>query len=258
MNGSFGYHDGRELRAGAPRPPARALRAGGHAGMAQRAAHEASLAPDGPPVADRDERQAALVARSLLAAVDPSPGLARRLRAAVREATRARLRAVAFATPLGWYAVAYTDAAVVRVLGPRASAEACYAELRATYGELTVQEITRDDVGGRTACKLAEYHAGRRVQFDEPLDLDRVTPFTRDVLLATARIPYGQVRPYAWVARESGHPRAVRAVGQALHVNPWAPMIPCHRVVASGGGLGGYAKGPEMKRWYLRLEGYPA
>jgi methylated-DNA-[protein]-cysteine S-methyltransferase len=167
-----------------------------------------------------------------------------------------QVRLLALPTPVGWYGIAYHDGGLLLISGPQAGIEETYARLRAAVGDAIIQQTPRDDVGHRAAEALAAYHQGQRVAFDLPLDLSVVSPFTRDVLLATARIPYGEVRPYAWVASEAGHPKAVRAAGNALHRNPWAPIVPCHRVVASNNSLGGYAKGLEMKRWYLRLEGY--
>ncbi|MDQ1444588.1 MAG: methylated-DNA-[protein]-cysteine S-methyltransferase [Acidimicrobiaceae bacterium] len=89
-------------------------------------------------------------------------------------------------------------------------------------------------------------------------DLRIVTPFERDVLECTARIPAGEARPYGWVAREIGRPGAVRAVGTALKHNPVPLLIPCHRVVRSDGRIGEYALGgPGNKRLLLTLEGVP-
>lgn len=93
-------------------------------------------------------------------------------------------------------------------------------------------------------------------QPDLPLDLSMLTRFTDAALRATMRIPRGEVRPYAWVAREIGRPRAVRAVGSALGNNPLPFVVPCHRVVKADGRVGEYgAGGPEAKRRMLRLEG---
>ena len=72
---------------------------------------------------------------------------------------------------------------------------------------------------------------------------EAVTPFQRKVYEVVLKIPRGQVRSYGWVARKIGNPRASRAVGQALTKNQWAPHIPCHRVVAGDGSLGGYSAG---------------
>ncbi len=88
-----------------------------------------------------------------------------------------------------------------------------------------------------------------------PYDLRGVSSFGRSVLSKTAEIPPGEVRPYAWVAREIGRPAAVRAVGTALARNPVPVLIPCHRVVRSDGTIGQYAYGPERKQVILRSEG---
>ena len=195
-------------------------------------------------------------ARTLLGSIEMPAALEERLSTVAKEHLTGQLRARTFQTPLGWAGLAYSDGGIVLIRrAQRSAAEAC-ERLREKLGDFVIQERPRDDVGRSAVDKLIAYHAGRRVEFDEPLDLSLVTPFTRQVLLATARIPYGEVRPYAWVARRMRRPKAARAVGQALHVNPLAPIIPCHRVIASDNTLGGYGGGPEAKRWLLRLEGY--
>lgn len=88
------------------------------------------------------------------------------------------------------------------------------------------------------------------------VDLSRLTPFQRKVLGATRRIPRGETRTYGWVARACGSPRSSRAVGGALHINPVPLFIPCHRVTAAGGKLGGFGAGLPMKRLLLALEGF--
>jgi O-6-methylguanine DNA methyltransferase len=91
------------------------------------------------------------------------------------------------------------------------------------------------------------------------VDLGSLTEFERSVLRKTMEIPHGEVRPYAWVAREIGRPRAVRAVGTALANNPIPFVIPCHRVVRADGHIGEYgAGGPEAKRAVLAAEGVDA
>jgi O-6-methylguanine DNA methyltransferase len=86
------------------------------------------------------------------------------------------------------------------------------------------------------------------------LDLRGLTDFERDVLTATSRIPAGQTRPYGWVAREAGRPRAVRAVGSVLARNPVPLLVPCHRVVRADGLLGDYMFGSAHKEQLLRAE----
>jgi methylated-DNA-[protein]-cysteine S-methyltransferase len=103
--------------------------------------------------------------------------------------------------------------------------------------------------------ELDEYFAGRRRRFEVTLDWSLITPFARRVLRMTAAIPYGGHLSYAEVAAEAGSPRGARAAGNALGSNPIPIVIPCHRVLHSGGGLGGYGGGLERKRYLLELEG---
>ncbi len=106
------------------------------------------------------------------------------------------------------------------------------------------------------ADQLRAYFAGAATHFDIALDLSRVTPFQASVFEVTRRILAGSVWTYGQVARAIGKPQASRAVGQALRRNPIPIVIPCHRVIASDGSLGGYSGGGlANKRLLLRLEG---
>ena len=91
--------------------------------------------------------------------------------------------------------------------------------------------------------ELDEYFQGRRTSFDLPLDWQLTRGFNRQVLRRTAQIPYGEVSTYQRVAEAAGSPRAYRAAGNALGSNPIPIVVPCHRVLATGGGLGGYGGG---------------
>jgi len=102
--------------------------------------------------------------------------------------------------------------------------------------------------------ELGEYFEGKRAFFSVPVDLSATPDFQKKVLAAASRIPFGEVRPYAWVAQRIGHPRAVRAVGTALGRNPVPFIVPCHRVLQTGGGLGGYLFGTDVKSRLLSLE----
>jgi len=82
----------------------------------------------------------------------------------------------------------------------------------------------------------------------------KLTPFTRRVYQAVLSIPLGQVRTYKWVAKKIGSPKACRAVGQVLKRNPYPLIIPCHRVIASSGKIGGYSRGKKIKEILLNLE----
>lgn len=101
--------------------------------------------------------------------------------------------------------------------------------------------------------EIEEFLNGRRLEFTVPLDL-KGTAFQMRVWKELRKIPYGETRSYADIARAVGRPRAYRAVGMANHWNPVAIIIPCHRVVASDGSLGGYAGGLEMKARLLEIE----
>ena len=103
--------------------------------------------------------------------------------------------------------------------------------------------------------ELDEYFAGRRTEFETPIDWSHLAGFTRKVLRATARIAFGETSTYAGVASRAGSPRAMRAAGNALGANPMPVIVPCHRVLRTGGALGGYTGGIERKEYLLRLEG---
>jgi methylated-DNA-[protein]-cysteine S-methyltransferase len=103
--------------------------------------------------------------------------------------------------------------------------------------------------------QLDEYFAGRRHRFEVGIDWSLAGEFGRAVLRRTSEVPYGSTTTYATIARAIGHPSANRAVGNALGANPLCVVVPCHRVVRSTGGLGGYAGGLPAKELLLRLEG---
>jgi methylated-DNA-[protein]-cysteine S-methyltransferase len=106
----------------------------------------------------------------------------------------------------------------------------------------------------RARGELAEYLAGRRTYFSVPTDLEGIGDFQASVLADAARIPYGETVSYAELARRIGHPRASRAVGNALGANPVPVVIPCHRIIRSDGTWGHYAFGGAMKTALLDLE----
>jgi len=103
--------------------------------------------------------------------------------------------------------------------------------------------------------QVLEYFAGRRNQFDLPLDLSHGTPFQQAVWQALLGIARGQTTRYGALAMQIGLPRAVRAVGAAVGRNPLSVVVPCHRVLGADGNLTGYAGGLERKAWLLNLEG---
>jgi methylated-DNA-[protein]-cysteine S-methyltransferase len=120
----------------------------------------------------------------------------------------------------------------------------------------------RDALGRRIEAELREYFAGGRRTFQVPVAPEG-TPFQQRVWAALCAIPYGETRSYAQLAEAVGSPRAFQAVGQANRRNPIPIVIPCHRVLSSSGGIGGYLGEPEggpgtaLKEWLLGLEGGP-
>lgn len=104
--------------------------------------------------------------------------------------------------------------------------------------------------------QVVEYFAGKKVRFNVKVDLSSQTPFRTEVLESCRRIPYGQTASYGNLAGAVGKPGAARAVGGAMAHNPFPLVIPCHRVLTSGGGIGGFSsrEGVEEKKRLLRLE----
>ncbi len=153
-------------------------------------------------------------------------------------------------SPIGPLLVAVTRRGLVRI--GLDHHDRVLAELSARLSPRMLEAPARlDPVRGQ----LDEYFAGDRHRFDIPFDWSLITGFRAEVLRATARIPYGQTSSYGAIAAALGKPGAARAAGQALGGNPIPIVIPCHRVVRAGGGLGGYAGGTERKEILLRLEG---
>jgi methylated-DNA-[protein]-cysteine S-methyltransferase len=157
-------------------------------------------------------------------------------------------------TPLGPLALAVTDRGLARVAFGHGDA-AFAAELRRRLEADVVESSAKLT---SVVAEIERYFAGKGRNIDLRVDLAAVTPFQRRVLLAARRVPAGRVVSYGDIARRIGRPRASRAVGQALARNPVPIVIPCHRVVTSGGGLGGYTGGLGIKKKLLAIEGtYP-
>ncbi|MBO4763192.1 MAG: methylated-DNA--[Candidatus Methanomethylophilaceae archaeon] len=118
---------------------------------------------------------------------------------------------------------------------------------------LPEMDVSESEVIAEAFGQMDEYLSGKRKEFDLPLDYG-VTGFRRSVLEEIERIPYGETRTYKDIAVAVGSPRAYMAVGAACGANPLPIIIPCHRVLPAGGGIGNYAGGEALKRRLLEHE----
>ncbi len=155
-------------------------------------------------------------------------------------------------SPFGALLLVATKRGLARVAFPEEDADAVLQRLATRISPRIVRASSPLEAARR---ELDEYFDGRRTQFELALDWTLVGPFGRRVLGAASRIPYGGSLTYAQVAAQVGSPRGSRAAGNALGANPIPIVVPCHRVLRSGGALGGYAGGLERKRLLLELEG---
>jgi len=153
-------------------------------------------------------------------------------------------------TDAGWMGILVSKRGLVRITLPQRSAQEAHQLLGDSTNRATLSPHLFDDLTER----LRIYFRNHQATFPDKLDLSRATPFQRKVWEVTRLIPSGETRSYAWVANQIKRPQALRAVGQALSRNPLPIIIPCHRVVASNGKLGGYSGGIETKRQLLFLE----
>ena len=193
--------------------------------------------------------------RAARATSDPA-ALQRLRRALAEEAARADLIDVAFErheTPLGTIVVGATREGLVRIGLPSEDEGEVLQQLADRLSPRILRASSEALV--LTRRQLDEYFARARRRFDIPLDWRLATGFRREVLRATAAIPYGETSSYRDVATRAGSPNAVRAAGTALATNPLPIVVPCHRVLRTGGGLGQYRGGPEAKAALLALEG---
>ena len=156
--------------------------------------------------------------------------------------TKPPLQSYCLATPVGQVRVELSARGLRSLTLPRGRAR------RRHKGAVVLDALLR-----RLQRDLRDYFEGKAVELRHPLDLDGATPFQRAVWRALRRIPHGQTRTYAQIARAIGRPRACRAVGAACGSNPLPLLIPCHRVVG-GNGVGGFSAGRGWKKFLLDLE----
>ena len=153
--------------------------------------------------------------------------------------------------PIGTLRIASTRRGLAYVELPHASGRGLDGWLRRRAPDARCEE--GDELNRAAATQILQYLEGKRTEFDLPLDL-RGTPFQRRVWEKLLDIPYGETRSYRDIARAVHRPRALRAVGNANGANPVSLVVPCHRVVTSGGKLGGYAGGLSLKAHLLAME----
>jgi methylated-DNA-[protein]-cysteine S-methyltransferase len=155
-------------------------------------------------------------------------------------------------SPFGPLLLAQTRRGLVRVGLPNQDSEELLVDLSERVSPRVLEAPAELDAARR---ELDLYFEGKLDHFDLPLDWQLSDGFRQRVLRAINRIPYGQTRSYTEMARKAGNERAVRAAGTACGSNPIPLVVPCHRVLRTGGALGGYGGGLPMKRALLELEG---
>ena len=155
-------------------------------------------------------------------------------------------------SPLGTLLIAASDAGVVEITFGRNTSHQEFLGHMVDRGfdpiadQRAIQPVVR---------QLSEYFQGSRNVFDVPVDFSGLTPFAKDVLQATAAVPFGGVATYSEIARKIANPGASRAVGNALGRNPVPIILPCHRVVPADHSIGNYTGGVDIKVSLLSIEG---
>ncbi len=163
------------------------------------------------------------------------------------------MRETIFHTDWGWMGIAATDRGVRAVVLPKPTRRAVERELRSASSNGAGGAATIHLKAAKDA--ITAYLTGKTRTLDLPLDLDGQPRFRVKVWEVLQSIPYGRVRSYGWVARKVGKPKAARAVGAACGANPVPLLVPCHRVIAGDGTLGGFSGGLSHKKRLLKLEG---
>lgn len=155
-----------------------------------------------------------------------------------------------FKTEHGWIGIAGSNEGICRTTFPEKSyTHAFHAlDLDENFQKRSSDRFTD------LIISFENYYRGLPVEFKIKLDLCGLTDFQKSVYQITKTIPYGETRSYGWIAERIGNPKASRAVGQALGRNPMPIVIPCHRVLTTRGGLGGFRGGLALKKYLLKLE----
>ncbi|NLN78272.1 MAG: methylated-DNA--[protein]-cysteine S-methyltransferase [Armatimonadetes bacterium] len=158
-----------------------------------------------------------------------------------------------FNTKSGWIALAGHDGKLAYSTLPQKTREEALKLIESGLNENSVEDIGRF---GDLPDKLERYFDGEKVDFSNvEIDLGPQGPFIEEVQREAQKIPYGTLVTYGELARMAGRAKAARAAGSAMARNPVPIIVPCHRVVAAGGAIGGFGPGLEWKRVLLRIEG---
>ncbi len=154
-------------------------------------------------------------------------------------------------SPVGLIYVAGTSSGICRIVLGRLREQEVVRFLEKSYG---VRPLRREAPFLNFQREMESYFAGNHTFFSSPIQFIRGTSFDEKVWKVLTQIPYGETRSYLWVAQKIGQPKAARAVGRACGRNPLPIIVPCHRVIAQSGKLGGYSCGIHLKKRLLRLE----
>ena len=161
-----------------------------------------------------------------------------------------------FETDFGWAALCGDDQVLSRFILPESCKQAVLQKIIQGKQEKAKYIETEHNFDGLVK-RILHYFQGEKVAFsDVKVDLKYYSPFQKAILVQTRRIPYGQTRSYGWVAKQAGYPKAFRATGGVMRINPLPLIIPCHRVLGSQGQLTGFSAtgGLALKEKMLQME----
>jgi methylated-DNA-[protein]-cysteine S-methyltransferase len=161
-----------------------------------------------------------------------------------------KLTYTVFQTNQGWMGLLASQTGIVAATLPQTTRQQAI-DLLGT--KVKQADFSPDKLSSLTQ-RFQDYYSGKKIVFPDALDFSGATGFQKQVWQAAQLIPHGETRSYGWIAKQIGKPRAARAVGQALGKNPFLVIVPCHRVIAGDGTLGGFGCGLPAKQKLLKLE----
>jgi len=161
-----------------------------------------------------------------------------------------KLTYTVFQTNQGWMGILTSKDGILAATLPQTTRQQAFDLL----GEKVKQADFSPDKLSSLTQRFQDYYSGKKIEFPDALDFSGATEFQKQVWQAARQIPHGETRSYGWIAKQIGKPRAARAVGQALGKNPFLIVVPCHRVIAGDGTLGGFGCGLPAKQKLLKLE----